>query len=153
MGITRSRQRWAASNLGFSPKQINYIYGACKIYDTRVGVDPLFPDELLEDKDLRMLGEIGSEYGVTTGRRRKVNWLNLDKLIESINKSGTTHCIISKTDILEESKLFKLYSKTKLEEFRSLYEMKEYINNRIKGDCINIERIIYSNNVETLDEN
>ena len=37
---------YGACSLGFSPKIIRRIYGAVKIYDTRVGYDPDFPDEL-----------------------------------------------------------------------------------------------------------
>ena len=43
---------YGACSLGFSPKLINNIYGACKIYDTRSGLDPEFPEELLDDKEL-----------------------------------------------------------------------------------------------------
>lgn len=91
---------YAASSIGFPPQKIRRIYGAAKLYDTKSGVDPLFPEELLNDPILTKIGELGKEYGVTTGRRRIVNWLQLDKLIEAINLSGTTNLIISKCDIL-----------------------------------------------------
>jgi hypothetical protein len=32
--------------------RVRNIYGATKIYDTRVGYAPLFPEELLNDKEL-----------------------------------------------------------------------------------------------------
>ena len=50
-----------ACSLGFSPKLINNIYGAIKIYDTRVGVDPEFPDSLFENKELELIGKIGED--------------------------------------------------------------------------------------------
>ena len=40
-------------------------------------------------KELLSIALEGIEYGVTTGRGRTVNWLNLDKLIDAINISGT----------------------------------------------------------------
>ena len=99
---------YGACSLGFSPKLINNIYGACKIYDTRSGLDPEFPESLLDDKELLLLANEGKEYGTTTGRRRKVNWLNIIKLGEAINISGTTHVIISKIDVLININIFKL---------------------------------------------
>ena len=51
------------------------------------------------DEILSKIGEVGKEFGSTTGRSRKVWWLNINKLIESINISGCTHIVISKTDI------------------------------------------------------
>lgn len=142
---------YSCCNLGFSPKLIRNIYGACKIYDTRSGIDPDFPEELFDEPELQIIGELGSEFGVTTGRKRKVNWLNLDKLIMAINISGTTHCIISKIDILEQARIFKLYYDNKLETFNTLNDMRNFINDKIKYKCIYVDKIIYSNNVETID--
>lgn len=139
---------YGSCSLGFTPKVIGNIYGACKIYDTRSGIDPDFPEELYEDEELKVIGELGKEFGVTTGRKRKVNWLNLDKLVEAINKSGTTHCIISKMDVLESAGLFKLYSGGELVTFSQMENMREYINSRIRGECRYVEGIIYSDNVE-----
>jgi len=142
---------YGACSLGFSPKLINKIYGACKIYDTRSGLDPEFPEKLLEDKELLIVANEGKEYGTTTGRRRKVNWLNLEKLQKAINISGTTDLIISKLDVLENVKKFKLFN-TKLISFDNLDLMKEYIKEYLLKNCNNLENIIYSNNVEHINE-
>lgn len=142
---------YGCCSLGFSPKYITNIYGACKIYDTRSGIDHDFPEELFDEPELQIIGELGSEFGVTTGRKRKVKWLNLDKLIDAINISGTTHCIISKIDILEQAGIFKLYYDNKLETFTTLNDMRNFINDKIKCKCIYVDKIIYSNNVETID--
>ena len=139
---------YAACSLGFSPKLIRNIYGAAKIYDTRSGFDPKFPKELLEDSELKLIGDIGEEYGVTTGRRRIVNWLNINKLIDAVNISGTTHIIISKYDVLEKSKLFKFYFNDDLLEFKNINDMKNEINNYLYNNCNLLRGIIYSNNKE-----
>ena len=118
---------YSACSLGFSPKKIRDIYGAAKIYDTRVGVDPDFNDDLLKDNELTKIALIGKEFGATTGRTRKVNWLNLDKLIQSINISGCNIIIISKVDILEKVSLFKLIKNKTIIEFDNLSKMKLYI--------------------------
>tara|TARA_B100000900_G_scaffold236700_2_gene200995 strand:+ start:46 stop:1065 length:1020 start_codon:yes stop_codon:yes gene_type:complete len=142
---------YGVCSLGFSPKLINKIYGACKIYDTRSGLDPEFPEKLLEDKELLIVANEGKEYGTTTGRRRKVNWLNLSKLQKAINISGTTDLIISKLDVLENVKKFKLFN-TKLISFDNLDLMKKYIKEYLLKNCNNLENIIYSNNVEHINE-
>ena len=99
---------YGSCSLGFAPQKIRNVYGAAKIYDTRSGIDSLFPEELLEDKELSKIIELGKEYGVTTGRKRKVNWLNVDLLIKAVNISGTTHLVISKIDILKQLNIYIL---------------------------------------------
>tara|TARA_R100001377_G_scaffold74972_1_gene51372 strand:- start:54 stop:1091 length:1038 start_codon:yes stop_codon:yes gene_type:complete len=99
---------YAACSLGFPPQKIKTIWGCAKAYDTRSGFDPEFPETLQDDASLSFLQERGQEFGVTTGRKRAVNWLNIDRLIRSINMSGTTHVIISKCDILAESDVIKV---------------------------------------------
>jgi len=90
-----------ACSLGFSPKKIRDIIGVAKIYDTKSGVDPLFPESLWEDPMLNKIIEVGGEVGTTTGRKRIVNWLNVRKLVDAINLSGATKLIINKCDVLE----------------------------------------------------
>ena len=141
---------YAACSLGFPTNLIKNIYGASKIYDTRVGFDPLFPESLLDNSELQSISKYGNEIGATTGRQRKVNWLNVDKLIKSINISGTTHVIISKTDILFDLKLFKIIHENKTVTFNTLKEMEAYILNIIMKECRFVKKILFSNNVETV---
>jgi len=138
---------YSACSLGFPPQKIRNIYGAAKIYDTRVGVDPLFSEDLLKDKDLEEIAKIGNEFGTTTGRLRKVNWLDLDKLIEAINISGTTHVIISKIDVLEIINKFKLNEGL---EFNNINDMKSYINNKLNDNCYLVQKIIYSDSPKSI---
>ena len=140
---------YSACSLGFSPKLIDDIYGAVKIYDTRSGIDPFFPDELLDNVELHKIGEVGEEYGVTTKRRRKVNWLNLNKLIYAINVSGVNILIISKVDILEQVGVFKLYYDDIVVTYGNMNEMKEYITLKIGSECPNVSSIKFSNNPYT----
>jgi adenylosuccinate synthase len=139
---------YASCSLGFSPKLINNIYGAAKIYDTRVGTDPDFPESLLNNKQLKQVAITGKEYGVSTGRMRKTNWLNINKLIYSINISGTTILIISKTDILETLQYFKVIYNNKTINFETLEQMKVWIINTLKNKCTYLKRILFSNNPE-----
>ena len=144
---------YGACSLGFSPKLIRNIYGACKIYDTRAGTDPEFPEILLKNPELELLGILGEEYGTTTGRKRITNWLNVNKLIEAIDKSGTTHVIISKCDIVDRAKLFKFYNDNILEKYNTLDEMKKALNTILLNRCRYLSNIIYSDNHETINLN
>ncbi len=144
---------YAACSLGFPPQKIEHIYGAAKIYDTRSGEDPLFPSSLLEDPILAKIATLGEEFGVTTGRPRKVNWLNLDKLIQSINLTGVTDLIISKCDILEKLGIYRLFHYNELMYFDSLNEMIEYIEfDVLSTECPLLKRVTFSYSPESFYE-
>lgn len=142
---------YSACSLGFSPKSIRDIIGVAKIYDTKSGVDPLFPESLWEDQELNSLIELGKEYGTTTNRKRLANWLNFYKLQEAIKISGTTKLIINKCDILDKLNIFKLrFDNTRdglnFIKFDNFDNMKEYIKNQLKDCC----DVIFSGNKEFL---
>ena len=135
---------YSACSLGFPTQYIDRIYGAAKIYDTRSGEDPLFPSSLLDDRTLRMIADAGSEYGVTTGRRRKVNWLNLNMLIDSINLTGSTDVIINKCDILQDVGIFKLFYNDELLKFPSLDLMTNFVEGTIRNSCKLVSVVTFS---------
>lgn len=141
---------YGACSLGFAPQLINKIYGAVKIYDTRSGKDPDFPEDLMDDPELAAIGEAGGEYGVTTGRKRKVNWLNVDKLVEAINKSGTTDLVISKTDVLDKVGVFKFKYDGKLVICENMDDMEKNINCILESNCLHLSNILYSNDPEVV---
>ena len=141
---------YAACSLGFPPQKINEIWGAAKIYDTRSGVDPLFPESLLDDPELSLVAKEGGEFGTTTGRARKVNWLNINKLIEAVNKSGVTHLAIAKCDVLEKLKLLKMTYNGILMEAESIEEMKEAIKLIINSECKLVKEIYFAHSPESI---
>ena len=137
---------YGACSLGFPPSKFKNIYGAIKIYDTRSGIDPLFPEELYNDQELSKIIDLGKEYGVTTGRKRKVNWLNIDKLIKAINISGTTHLVISKIDVLIEAGIFKMIYNGEIIQFDTFINLKSFLTNTITNKTnLNTDNIIFSN--------
>jgi adenylosuccinate synthase len=142
---------YGACSLGFSPFKIRDIWGVAKIYDTRSGKDPLFPDSLFDDKDLSKLGELGKEFGVTTGRRRHVNWLRLDLLVNAINISGANQIVINKCDVLQQLGVFKMFSNDAKEllTFNNFDEMKNKIQNVIRFHC-DIDNIYFSSSKEVI---
>src|SRR3984957_1091536 len=65
----------ACTGAGVGPKDIDEVWGVAKAYATRVGSGP-FPTEL-EDAQADEIRERGAEYGTTTGRARRVGWIDL----------------------------------------------------------------------------
>lgn len=137
---------YSACSLGFLPQHIRRIYGAAKIYDTRVGVDPFFEETITNKDDSNILSVTGNEFGTTTGRLRKANWLNLEKLQTAIQLSGCTDLIISKVDILEKMNVYKTLNR----DFSSMKEMQEFITNKLLANCKYLKNVIYSSNPYSL---
>ena len=137
---------YSACSLGFSPRKIRDIIGVAKIYDTKSGIDPLFPETLWNDNELNMLIETGQEFGSTTGRRRIANWLNLNKLIDAIKISGTNKLIINKCDILEKIHIYKIFQNNNLYKFNSLQDMQFFIKTQLLHILGSPIEIIFSGN-------
>ena len=140
---------YGACSLGFSPKKIRKLIGVAKIYDTKSGTDPRFPTSLWEDGVLNAIIQEGGEFGSTTGRKRLVNWLNLDCLIKSINLSGCTDIIINKCDVLEKIGVFKLIHEGSIQEYKNLNEMKDFIRLVLHANT-DIESSVYSGDKEKI---
>lgn len=76
-GISTSAGAALGSSMGF--RFIDKVLGVFKAYQTRVGNGPM-PTEMLEGDDLVLgnnLRELGHEYGATTGRPRRIGYLDL----------------------------------------------------------------------------
>ncbi len=87
-----------ATGVGMPAAKINRVIGIVKAYTTRVGFGP-FPTEL-NDKTGGHLTEHGQEFGTTTGRKRRVGWLDLPMLRTSMRLNGFTELAITKLDVL-----------------------------------------------------
>jgi adenylosuccinate synthase len=88
----------ATIGAGVGPKDIDEVWGITKAYSTRVGSGP-FPTELegpLGDE----LRERGAEVGTTTGRPRRVGWLDLVALRYAARLNSLTALVITKLDVL-----------------------------------------------------
>jgi len=83
---------------GFHFAKPEKVYGVAKCYTTKVGEGP-FPTEL-QEKEAHELRERGNEYGATTGRPRRVGWIDLPALDYACQKGGITNLILTKFDIL-----------------------------------------------------
>ncbi len=88
----------ALTGLGVGPSMIGEVMGIVKAYTTRVGGGP-FPTELMDDIAV-CLREAGSEYGATTGRARRVGWLDLVSLRHACRINGVDSIAVTKLDVL-----------------------------------------------------
>jgi adenylosuccinate synthase len=88
----------ATVGAGVGPTDISEVWGIAKAYTTRVGAGP-FPTEL-EDETGERLVEAGHEYGTTTGRRRRVGWLDLIALRYAVRLNRMDALAITKLDVL-----------------------------------------------------
>jgi adenylosuccinate synthase len=67
------------TGLALDPMKVKNIIGVVKAYTTRVGGGP-FPTEDLGEVGAKFQ-DIGREWGVTTGRKRRCGWLDLVRLL------------------------------------------------------------------------
>jgi len=88
----------ATLGTGIGPRAINGVLGVCKAYTTRVGAGP-FPTELHDDVG-EWIRTHGKEYGTTTGRGRRVGWLDLVVLRHSCRLNSLSGLVVTRLDIL-----------------------------------------------------
>ena len=88
--------------LGLTAAADARVTGVCKAFQTRVGAGP-FPTEVFDELALRLRGTGANpwdEYGTTTGRPRRVGWLDGVLLRYAVRINGLTELVITKLDIL-----------------------------------------------------
>jgi adenylosuccinate synthase len=156
-----SHPGYAASTIGFPVNKIKEIVGVAKCYETRSGIDPYFDKILTQDgyitpkfssytqsfidRTYSQLQDLGNEVGVTTGRQRKIRFLDMNRLINSINATGTTIVVINKWDILEQlgSEAQRYFYKR---EFRNPgWNMPAEVSTIIYNECPSVRQVIHSN--------
>ncbi len=91
---------------GIPVQKISSVTGVVKAYTSKVGSGP-FPTELT-DSTGDEIREKGKEIGTTTGRPRRVGWLDLESVKFSCEVSGITEICITKIDILSGFKKIKV---------------------------------------------
>uniref|UniRef100_A0A383V587 Adenylosuccinate synthetase, chloroplastic n=1 Tax=Tetradesmus obliquus TaxID=3088 RepID=A0A383V587_TETOB len=87
------------TGLGMAPTKFQAIIGVAKAYTTRVGAGP-YPTEIHGDLGEKVR-EVGREYGTTTGRPRRVGWLDVVALKYVCKINGFTHLNLTKLDVLD----------------------------------------------------
>lgn len=87
----------ASAGLGIPPRHITNVIGVTKAYTTRVGGGPL-PTEI-NDTNSEVYKKFG-EVAATTGRVRRVGWLDLEIVRTAVDLSGVTELCLTKLDTL-----------------------------------------------------
>jgi len=87
----------ASAGLGIPPRHITNVIGVTKAYTTRVGAGPL-PTEI-RDVESEVYKKFG-ETAATTGRTRRVGWLDLEIVRTAVQLSGVTELCLTKLDVL-----------------------------------------------------
>lgn len=88
----------ACIGTGVGPKDIDTVIGICKAYTTRVGAGS-FPTEQ-ENEIGERIRQRGKEYGTTTGRPRRVGWLDVVALRYAARVNGLDWLAVTLLDVL-----------------------------------------------------
>ncbi|MCS7294334.1 MAG: adenylosuccinate synthase [Dehalococcoidia bacterium] len=109
--VPSSSSGGAALGVGIGPTEISRVVGVFKSYCTRVGNGP-FPTELFDETadKLRDHGkEHGhGEYGTTTGRPRRIGWLDAVAARYSVRFNGLSAVALTRLDVLDELPAIKI---------------------------------------------
>jgi adenylosuccinate synthase len=92
----------ALAGLGVGPQFVGQVVGVAKAFQTRVG-EGAFPTEVFGEMAQRLRGSGGNpwdEFGTTTGRPRRVGWLDGVLLRYAVRVNGLTALALTKLDIL-----------------------------------------------------
>ena len=90
------------------------------------------------------IGDIGEEFGATTGRRRQCNWMNMQTLERAIRINGVTHLVFNKMDVLREVREWALIDRSKVKKFSNEKDLKEFVVRRLKPLGLAKNRIYFS---------
>lgn len=85
---------------GVGPLSIANVLGVAKAYTTRVGSGP-FPTEMSQKEQLLFEHQMAREIGTTTGRKRRLGWLDIPLLKRAIELNGVSSIALMKIDILD----------------------------------------------------
>jgi len=87
-----------SAGTGVPSSRIGRVFGVLKAYSTRVGAGPM-PTELLDETGDR-IRERGREYGTTTGRPRRIGWLDLVAARYAGEVNGVDELAVTLLDVL-----------------------------------------------------
>lgn len=110
---THTTVSYIPAAMGIPPRLAGTPLGVMKCYATRVGGGP-FPSEL-GGGPAEGLRAVGNEYGSTTGRPRRVGWLDLVSLRYAVRLNGVEEVAVTKLDVLSRVKDVKVCTAYKID--------------------------------------
>lgn len=105
--------------VGIGPTKIKHTLGVLKSYTTRVGNGPLPTEFSMSEQGLFLDHLHAREVGTTTGRKRRMGWLDGVLAKFAVDLSGADSLAITKLDVLD-----------------SLSEIKVCVGYRLKGKTL-----------------
>lgn len=124
---------------GVPPQSIRKIYGVAKVYRTYVGNKQFEEPSEIFDK----IRELGFEYGATTGRKRQIDWMDLDQLLMAIKINGVTEVVLNKFDILQTLDVFRYYQDGKLKYFNN-NSFQIHLKEILRNSCPTVNTVSFS---------
>ena len=141
---------------GLPSTALRDVWGDAKIYETYVGSKKF----QLKGEVFNKIGDIGEEFGSTTGRRRQTNWMNMQTLERAIRMNGVTHIVFSKTDVLRAVGAWAVIDGGKVINFsagggsasggKSEKAMQNFILKRLKSFGIPKTKVYFSDSKEAI---
>lgn len=125
---------------GLPATAVRDVWGVAKIYETYVGSKKFQPKGEVFDK----IGDIGEEFGATTGRRRQTNWMNMQTLERAIRINGVTHLVFNKVDVLRDVGEWAVIDNKKVIQFPSEKTMKDFVSKRLAKLGLKKSQIFFS---------
>lgn len=90
------------TNAGIPPQKITRVIGVFKAYSTRVGNGPFRTELGSMSINKSRIATQGQEFGSTTGRPRRIGWLDLIDLKKACEFNGVTELAMTKVDVLND---------------------------------------------------
>ncbi len=131
---------------GLPPTSVRDVWGVAKIYETYVGSKKFQPKGKVFDQ----IADSGEEYGATTGRRRQVNWMNMQTLERAIRLNGVTHVVFNKVDVLRQVGEWAVIDCDNVRKFASEKSMQDFILKRLSGLGIKKNHVFFSESKERI---
>ena len=97
---------YISTGSGVNFTRVTKVIGVVKSYLSKVG-DGYFPSEI-HNENAENIRTQGKEYGTTTGRPRRIGWLDLVQVKQAVRVNGLTEIALTKLDILSGLKEVKV---------------------------------------------
>jgi adenylosuccinate synthase len=95
---THTTASYAPAGVGIPSRSVEKVVGVIKAYCTRVGSGPFVSE--MGGPLSEAIRKKGNEYGATTGRPRRVGWLDAAATKYAAKVSGVTELVMTKVDVL-----------------------------------------------------
>lgn len=127
----------ASAGVGVGPHHLRHRLGVVKAYTSRVGEGPLLGELRTDEGPGNVLQVEGAEYGTTTGRPRRIGWLDLVATRYACRVNGLTGLCLTKVDVvglLDEFNVITGYSSGQDDRKTDKFRMKSYPANLSEFD-------------------